>query len=92
MHLPPQFNLRTGQLETDLDIPRRNVFEEIVATTLATMPLCPTLPMPAEDNGHLTFSAPSAEATRIVGETRPCSLQHSWALDPSRYPRSPEST
>ena len=88
MYLPPQFNLRTGQLETDLDIPRRHVFDEIVAHTLAAMPLCPTLPMPAEDNGYLTFSAPSAEARWIaelvgdlvVGEEIDATTDHAWLV------------
>jgi len=88
MYLPPQFNLRTGQLETDLEIPRRNVFEEMVANTLATMPLCPTLPMPAADNGHLTFSAPSAEAhwiaelvgDLVVGEEIDATTDHAWLV------------
>jgi hypothetical protein len=88
MYLPPQFNLRTGQLETNLDIPRRNVFEEIVANTLAAMPFSPTLPMPAGENGHLTFSAPSAEARWIaelvgdlvVGEEIDATTDHAWLV------------
>jgi hypothetical protein len=88
MYLPPQFNLRTGQLETDLEIPRRNVFEEIVANTLATMPFSPTLPMPAGDNGHLTFSTPGAEARWIaelvgdlvVGEEIDATTDHAWLV------------
>jgi hypothetical protein len=88
MYLPPQFNLRTGQLETDVDIPRRNVFEEIVAHTLATMPFSPTPSMPAGDNGPLTFSTPSAKARWIaelvgdlaIGAEIDATTDHAWLV------------
>jgi len=92
MYLPPQFNQRTGQLETELDIPRRNVFGEIVANTLATMPLSlvPLMPAltPAGDNRKLTFSAPSTEALWIaelvgdlvVGEEIDATTDHAWLV------------
>ena len=88
MYLPPQFNLRTGQLETELDIRRRNVVEKIVANTLAATPVSPTLPMPVGNNGHLTFSAPSAEARwvaelvgdLVVGEEIDATTDHAWLV------------
>jgi hypothetical protein len=90
MYLPPQFNRRTGQLEPDLDIPRRNMFEEMMANTLATMPLSLMPLMPAGDNGKLkmTFSAPSTEARWIaelvgdlvVGEEIDATTDHAWLV------------
>ena len=86
MYLPPQFNPRTGQLE--MDIPRRNILEEIMANTLATMPLTFTPLMPAEDNRKLTFSAPSTEARwvaelvgdLVVGEEIDTMTDHAWLV------------
>jgi hypothetical protein len=88
MFLPPQVNPRTGQLETD--IPRRNIFEEIMANTLATMPLSRTSLMPPRDNGKLkmTLSEPSAEARwiaelvgdRVVGEEIDATTDHAWLV------------
>ena len=88
MFLPPQVNPRTGQLETD--IPRRNMFEEIMANTLATMPLSRTSLMPPRDNEKLkmTLSEPSAEARWIaelvgdlvVGEEIDATTDHAWLV------------
>jgi hypothetical protein len=90
MYLPPQFNRRTGQPELDLDIPRRNIFEEIVANTLATMPLSLMPLMPVGDNEKLkmTFSAPSTEArwlaelvgNRVIGEEIDATTDHAWLV------------
>lgn len=89
MFLPPQFNQRTGVLETD--VPRRNdLFEKVVAYTLATMPVCGVSMPPPRDNGKLkmTFSEPSAEARRIaelvgdlvVGEEIDATTDHAWLV------------
>ncbi len=88
MFLPPQFNQRTGVLETD--VPRRNnLFEKFVAYTLATMPLCEAHVLP-RNNGKLEmiFSEPSVEARRIaelvgdlvVGEEIDATTDHAWLV------------
>jgi hypothetical protein len=61
MYLPPQFNQRTGQIERDIAIPRRNVFEEMMAHPLATMPLSLAPLMPAGDNGKLKMTLPEVQ-------------------------------
>ena len=88
MFIPPQVNPQTGQLKTD--IPRRNVFDEIMANTLATMPLPIMSQMPPGDNGKLkiAFPEPSAEARRIaelvgdcvIGETIDAATDHAWLV------------
>ena len=88
MYLPPQFNLRTGEMETD--IPRRNIFDEIMAKTLATMPLTIMPLPPAGDNGKLKIpgTEPSAEARwiadlvgdRIIGEEIDATTDHAWLV------------
>ena len=88
MFTPPQVNPKTGQIETD--IPRRNIFDEIMANTLATMPLSLTPPMPSGDNGRLklTLPEPSAEARRIaelvgnrvIGEEIDATTDHAWLI------------
>ena len=88
MFTPPQVNPKTGQIETD--IPRRNIFDEIMANTLATMPLSLTPPMPSGDNGRLklTLPEPSAEARRIaelvgnrvIGEEIDTTTDHAWLI------------
>jgi hypothetical protein len=88
MFLPPQFNQRTGVLETD--IPRRNdLLERLVAYTLATMPVYGAH-MPPRDNGKLkmTLFEPSAEARRVaevvgdlvVGEEIDATTDHAWLV------------
>jgi hypothetical protein len=88
MYLPPQFNLRTGEMETD--IPRRNMFDKIMAKTLATMPLTIMPLPPAGDNGKLKIpgTEPSAEARwiaelvgdRIIGEEIDATTDHAWLV------------
>jgi hypothetical protein len=90
MYLPPHFNQRTGQLERDIAIPRRNVFEEMMAHRLATMPLSLAPLMPAGDNGKLKMRLPepSPEARRIaelvgdlvVGEAIDATTDHAWLV------------
>jgi hypothetical protein len=88
MYLPPQVNPGTKQLETDT--PRRKIFEEIMANTLATMPLSLTPLMPSGTNGKLkmTLPEPSTEARRIaelvgdlvVGEAIDATTDHAWLV------------
>ena len=88
MYLPSQFNPRTGEMETD--IPRRDIFDEIMANTLATMPLTIMPLMRAGDNGNLKmeFSEPSTEACwiaelvgeRVVGEEMDATTDHAWLV------------
>jgi len=88
MFMPPQVNPQTGQLKTD--IPRRNVFDEIMANTLATMPLSLTPLMPSGDNGKLKITDPgsSAEArwiaelvgNRVIGEEIDATTDHAWLV------------
>jgi hypothetical protein len=91
MYLPPHFNQRTGQLQRDIAIPRRNVFEEkMMARRLATMPLSLAPLMPAGDKGKLkmTLPEPSTEARRIaelvgdlvVGEAIDATTDHAWLV------------
>ena len=88
MFMPPQVNPRTGQLETD--IPRRSIFGEIIAKTLATMPL-PIMPlMPPGDNGKLKMPCPEPSAEdrwiaelvgdRVVGEEIDATTDHAWLV------------
>jgi len=88
MYLPSQFNPRTGEMETD--IPRRDILDEIMTNTLATMPLTIMPLMRAGDNGNrkMEFSEPSAEACwiaelvgeRVVGEEIDATTDHAWLV------------
>ena len=88
MYLPSQLNPRTGEMETN--IPRRDIFDEIMANTLATMPLTIMPLMRAGDNGNLKmeFSEPSTEACwvaelvgeRVVGEEIDATTDHAWLV------------
>ncbi len=88
MFIPPQANPQIGQIETD--IPRRNIFHEIMTNTLATMPLSIMPLMPLGDNGKLKMMLPepSAEARQIaelvgdlvVGEAIDATTDHAWLV------------
>jgi hypothetical protein len=87
MFIPPQVSPHIGQIETDIP---RNIIDEIMANTLATMPLSIIPPMSAGDNGKLKmkFSEPRAEARwiaelvgdRVIGEEIDATTDHAWLV------------
>jgi len=88
MFIPPQVNVRTGRLTTDL--PRSRFLEDLVAKALATMPLSGIPPVPQADRSGLkmAFRGPSLQARRIaelvghrfVGEEIDATTDHAWLV------------
>jgi hypothetical protein len=88
MFVPPQVDVRTGQLKTAL--PPSHFFEELVAKALAPMPLAVGLPVPPPDRGpaKIDFREPSLQARRIaelvgqrfVGEEIDATTDHAWLV------------
>jgi len=88
MFIPPQVDVRTGQLKTAL--PPSHFLEDLVANALATMPLSvsPPVPQPARGRLKIDFQAPSAQARqiaelvgqRVVGEEIDATTDHAWLV------------
>lgn len=88
MFIPPQVDVRTGQLIADL--PRSHFLEELVAKAMTPMPLLssPPVPQPAHGPMKIDFREPSLQAQRIaelvgqrvVGEEIDATTDHAWLV------------
>jgi hypothetical protein len=88
MFIPPQVAARAGQLKTAL--PPSHFLEELVAKTLATMPLSliPPAQPPAREPMKIDFRQPSLQARQVaklvsqrcVGEEIDATTDHVWLV------------
>jgi hypothetical protein len=88
MFIPPQVDVRTGQLKTAL--PPSHIFEELVAKALAPVPQSVGLPVSPPDCGpaRIDFREPSLQARRLTelvgqrfaGEEIDATTNHAWLV------------